>query len=198
MLLAELSVNPAAAGANTAAVRAVVSNVIFLAGCFGLVIIVLVLSSTILPSWNVLLVLALVVLLATLLLRRVFIRLHARAQVALAETFAQTPPQRHQDAMASLPSLLREAELRMISIGEDAESAGKMISELKLRTRTGASIVGIERSGTNLVNPRADEELHRGDNVLIIGTAGQLIAAETVLTAGPDATRSDVADIVCD
>ena len=65
MLISELSVTRAAAGNNTDALRSVVSNAIFVVGCAGLVLLVLLLSSTILPSWNVLIVLALAVALTS-------------------------------------------------------------------------------------------------------------------------------------
>ncbi|MBK6539657.1 MAG: hypothetical protein IPG09_18530 [Ignavibacteria bacterium] len=35
----------------------------------------------------------------------------------------------------------------------------KLISELRLRSITGATIIGIERDGKSIVNPEADEEL---------------------------------------
>ena len=54
---------------------------------------------------------------------------------------------------------------------------GKLIRELELRTRTGASIVGFARNGTNLINPGPDEELQAGDQVLLLGTRAQLDAA---------------------
>ena len=56
------------------------------------------------------------------------------------------------------------------------------ISELELRTRTGASIVGIERSGGNIINPSADEELQSGDQVLLVGTRDQLDSAKAVFS----------------
>ena len=54
------------------------------------------------------------------------------------------------------------------------EAAGKMIAELKLRTQSGASVVGIERHGTSIVNPGPDEELESGDQILLIGSEDQL------------------------
>jgi K+/H+ antiporter YhaU regulatory subunit KhtT len=52
-----------------------------------------------------------------------------------------------------------------------------------LRTRTGASIVGIERAASNVINPGPDEELQAGDRLLMIGSLEQLAAAENLLTA---------------
>jgi CPA2 family monovalent cation:H+ antiporter-2 len=59
-----------------------------------------------------------------------------------------------------------------------------LIRQVQLRTRTGASIVGIERNGASVINPGPDDELLAGDRVLLIGTQPQLAAARTAL-AGP-------------
>jgi CPA2 family monovalent cation:H+ antiporter-2 len=180
MLIGEMSVTRAAAGANTDAYRAIISTTILTAGCLGLLPFILTLSSAILPSWNVLIALALLVAIAVVLLRRSFIRLYSRAQAALHETLAETPASHHETAPV-LPALMREAELSLVTITAASPAAGKLIGELGLRTATGASIVGIERAGENIVNPGPDEELRAEDRVLIIGTRAQLAAAQAPL-----------------
>ncbi len=182
MLTAEVSVTRAAAGKNTDPLRAVVSNTIFVAGCLALIPFVLVLSSAILPSRKVLLVLVLIIAAAVVLLRRNFIRLHARAQAALADTLAHPPAPSHETA-PELPALMRDAELALVTITAPSPAAGKMIGELALRTATGASIVGIERAGENIVNPGPDEELRAADRVLLLGSRAQLDAAQALLAA---------------
>jgi CPA2 family monovalent cation:H+ antiporter-2 len=83
----------------------------------------------------------------------------------------------------ALPGILREAHLRTVRVPEKAGSAGKMIGELALRTRTGASIVGIQRDKESLVNPGADEELRAGDEILLLGSDDHLASAEKLLSA---------------
>jgi len=180
MLISEISVSRAAAGAHTDAFRAIVSNTILIAGCVGLLPFVLVLSSAILPSKNVLIVLALIVAAAVVLLRRNFIRLYSRAQAALHETL-NTPPAPHSEPVPVLPSLMREAELRLVHIAPPSPAAGRLIGEIGLRTATGASIVGIERAGENIVNPGPDEEIRAEDRVLLIGSNTQLNSAQAAL-----------------
>jgi CPA2 family monovalent cation:H+ antiporter-2 len=162
---------------------------VFVAGCGGLFLLVLLLSSTILPSWNVLVVLGLVLAGATVLLRRAFIRLYSKAQGALSDTFAQPPPARHVEPVGSLPSLLHEAQLKTVSLAGHSTFVGCIIAEVGLRTRTGASVVGIERAGGNIINPGPGEELQSGDQLLIIGSTDQLAAAEK-LFAQPGSTVS--------
>jgi CPA2 family monovalent cation:H+ antiporter-2 len=77
--------------------------------------------------------------------------------------------------------MLREANLTAVNIPPDSPAAGKLIRELQLRTRTGASIVGIERNGASIINPGPDEELQPGDQVLLLGNPSQLDAARTAL-----------------
>ena len=95
---------------------------------------------------------------------------------SLRDTLSQPPPPRHEHA-PELPSLLRDAKLEQIAITKSSPAAGKLIGELGLRTATGASIVGIERGGENIVNPGPDEELRAADRILLIGTRTQLDAA---------------------
>jgi CPA2 family monovalent cation:H+ antiporter-2 len=118
--------------------------------------------------------------LITGLLWRSFIKIYARAQVALEQTFAQPSPPRHGPAPAPLPGILRDADLDTVSVLAGSAAAGKLIRELGLRTTTGASIVGIERNGASIINPGPDEELQTGDRVLILGNRGQLDAARVL------------------
>jgi CPA2 family monovalent cation:H+ antiporter-2 len=180
MLIGEISVSSAAAKENTEAYRAIISTTILVAGSLGLVPFVLVLSSAILPSRNVLIVLALIIAAAVVILRRHFIRLYSKAQAALHETLADSPAP-HPEVAPVLPALMREAQLLLVEIAATSPAAGRLIGELGLRTSTGASIVGIERAGENIVNPGPDEELRAEDRVLLIGTRAQLEPAQALL-----------------
>jgi CPA2 family monovalent cation:H+ antiporter-2 len=68
--------------------------------------------------------------------------------------------------------------------------AGKLIGELRLRSETGASVVGIERDGSSVLNPGPDEELRPGDSVLLLGSSEQLRAAATLLHAEQNSASS--------
>ena len=182
MLVSEMSVTRKAAGENTAAMRSVVQMIAFVAGCVALIVYMLLLSSTILPSTNLLIVLVLVLLGTTLLLRRSFIKLHSKAQIALKETFDTPPaPHPHEQARPDVHPLLREAQLKAITIAPTSSAVGRVIAELKLRTATGASIVGIERAGENIINPGIDEEIRAGDSILLIGNNAQIARAEGLM-----------------
>lgn len=181
LLVAETRVSRAAAGERTAAIRAVVAQVVPIAGTVALGLFVLVLSTALLPTLEVLLALLVIVACITWLLWRSFIKIYAKAQVALQETFAQPPAPRPHADPAALPSLLREADLETVTLAADSPVAGKLIHEIELRSQTGATIVGIERSGANLINPGPDEELQSGDRILLLGTRAQLDSAKAAL-----------------
>jgi monovalent cation:H+ antiporter-2, CPA2 family len=183
LLIAETRVQAAAAGEErTAAIRAVVAQVVPITGTVAMGLYILVLSSTLLPSFRVLLGLLVILAIITWLLWRSFTRIYSKAQVALQETLAQPPAPRPAAADSAASSLLREANLESVAVPAGSPAAGKLIRELALRTRTGASIVGIERNAANIINPLPDEELQAGDQVLLLGTRDQLDAARAELT----------------
>jgi CPA2 family monovalent cation:H+ antiporter-2 len=183
MLVAETAVGGAKEGSRDLALESLISRTILVFATCMLVLVVGLLSSTLLPSWNVLIVTLLIMIISGLFLYRGAVRLYSRAQAALRDTFAQPadPPLLQQTP--SLPPLLREARLETVEVRSGTEAAGKMIAELRLRTQTGASIVGIERNGNSIVNPGPHEELESGDQVLLIGSEEQLQAATELLTA---------------
>jgi CPA2 family monovalent cation:H+ antiporter-2 len=79
--------------------------------------------------------------------------------------------------------LLKEAEIEGVTITANSPAKGKLIRELALRTRTGASIVAIERAGGNIINPGPDEEIQVDDQLLLLGRREQLEAARRHLFA---------------
>ncbi len=177
LLVAETKVSRAAAGERTEATRAIVAQVVPIAGMVSLGLFVFMLSSALLPSRNVMIVLLLIVAVTAWWRWRSFVRIYSRAQIALQETFAQPPAPRPQSPPAALQSLFREADVETVILSAGSPATGKLIREIELRTRTGASIVGIERDGLNIINPSADEELQAGDQVLLLGNRTQLDAA---------------------
>ena len=180
MMVAELSVSHSTAGPGTATMRSVVSSAVLLVGTGLMFVWMLLLSSTLLPSWKPLLAELAVAVVVGFLLYRAAVKLYARAQYALHDTFA-TPADHVEITETKIPSLLREAQLDSVQLPPDAAVAGALIAELKLRTATGASIVGIARDGASIINPGPDEEVLPGDEILLIGNASQLEAARSLL-----------------
>jgi CPA2 family monovalent cation:H+ antiporter-2 len=181
LLIADLKVREASAGVRTEAIRSIVSQGIPLGGLFGLFMLGLSLSAPLLPPLRIFIVLLVLAGLLTFLLWRSAIKIYAKAQYALHETLNQTPMERPVAAPAPLPNLLRNADLQVITLAAGTIAIGKLIRETGLRKETGASIVGIDRNGTSIINPEADEELRAGDQILLLGTTAQLEAAQKFL-----------------
>jgi len=188
MLLAEISASLGGMGGRSAAaVQFLVSRVILWAGTVGLGVWVLVISAAFLPPWPGVLVLLALIGLLGVLLWRFFIQIHAKAQVALRETLAQTTSAEAEAEAGNrtdrvLPSIL-QAQIESVTIASGSPVAGKLIRELALRSHSGASIVAIERNGEQIINPGADEELRAGDTLLLLGSSKQLAKARALLAS---------------
>ncbi len=175
MLLAEIAVPASQGGAHTGTIRALMSTTILAAGVLGLTIFTMILSAALLPPAKILTALALIVGGAALIFWNAFVKVYAKAQIALREAMAPaSPKQKPKRPDRMLP---REAELATVTLKPESGAAGKLLRELELRAKTGANIVGITRGETSLVNPGPDEELAPGDVVLILGSAKHLAAA---------------------
>ena len=177
LLLGEMAAERFRNEPRAAGIQAIIANTVALAGAIGMGLLLLVLSAALLPSWRILIVLLLIVAAVTVLLWRSLIRIYSKAQVALEETLAQPPLPRHPELPSSLAGVLKEAQISTVTIAAGSPANGKLIRELALRTRTGASIVAIERAGANIVNPGPDEELQVGDQVVLLGSPQHLDAA---------------------
>jgi CPA2 family monovalent cation:H+ antiporter-2 len=181
MLFAEMSVSRERAGTNTAAIRNVVSRTVFIAGILGLGLWVLAVSAPFLTTLSALSVLLVIVGIVAGLFWKFFISVHARAQVALRESLAENPPTPIQEL--PLTTVLKGARLETIILPQNCAASGKLIRELELRTRTGASIVGIERATATIINPSPEEELQAGDTLFLLGTTEQLGKAREMMCA---------------
>lgn len=181
LLLAETKVTEERAGEHTAAIRSLIATIVPIVGSVALGVFVLLLSSTVLPPLNVLLVLLVIVGLIAWLMWRSFIKVYSSAQSALHDTFALTNAPHPQPVAPPSVPLLAEANLDSVAVPEDSAVAGKLIHELALRTKTGASIVCIERQNARLLNPGPDEEIMRGDKILLLGSHEQLTLARKLL-----------------
>ncbi len=117
---------------------------------------------------------------------RYLVRIYSRMQGALQEAFIEAPGEGHApDRHAELAVVLNRAELERVEIPADAPSAGKLLSELQLRTRSGATVVAIERGEEAIVNPGPDEEMRPGDILLLIGARRQIDLAREQLCGPP-------------
>lgn len=95
MLLAEMGVKPETAGRHTQRVRRVIAEVIPLLSLLVIFLLLSALSASILPTSELLLVIAVVAAVVVALLWRWFIRVHTRMQIALLETLENSRENTH-------------------------------------------------------------------------------------------------------
>ena len=65
----------------------------------------------------------------------------------------------------------------------DSAFDGQTLGELRIRTTTGASVVGIIRAGSLVVNPDGESRLETGDLVAVLGTRDQIAGFEKAMQA---------------
>jgi len=182
MLISEATVKRNRAGQRTQSLRAVVANACLIAGTTGMILCVLLLSSALLPALGVMLALAVVLGVVAWLQWRFLVRVYSRAQIAIKETLEFHELNQAEEDDEALPiSLLEAAHLDSLRLVKGSPAAGQAIGALEMRTKTGVSIVGIERDSERIVNPGPGETLHEGDLLLLLGEDAQLPKAKAEL-----------------
>lgn len=73
-----------------------------------------------------------------------------------------------------LGELTRQLDFSYVQLPPDSPLADHTIAELQIRTRTGASIVGVMRAGRLIANPDATTRIEQGDVVAVLGTPEQI------------------------
>jgi CPA2 family monovalent cation:H+ antiporter-2 len=194
LLLAELSVPPSLAQRHTPLIRTIIANTILGSGVASLALILLVLSSAILPPWPILIVLLLAIVGIAVSRWRHFIQLYARAQFALGAALSAPLEPSAAEAGAEaggssgngagyLPPIPGPAAVVAMVIPRGSPAAGKRLRDFPLRTRTGVSAVAIERDGQSIINPGPADELRAGDKMFVLGDPEQIRAARELLGA---------------
>lgn len=85
------------------------------------------------------------------------------------------------DVAALLPGL---GAPRLIRIGPKSSAVGRTLSDLDLRSRTGAAVLAIVRGGGPVLLPDGSERLGEGDVVAAVGTEEALASARALLLDG--------------
>ena len=129
---------------------------------------------------------------ALLVLRRKLIYWHSEMEV---ELLSMIEPSSNRMTSTTAPWLQPHGDwdLHMIdcTLPDLADCQGRKIAELKLRSRLGCSVVGIERQGFMIPLPAPDTVLYPRDKVLLLGTAEQVEAGGAFLGAVSGAPAAD-------
>ncbi len=138
-------------------------------------------------------VLVALVLVAAVFWRR-FVRLQSRLEIELLEQLkraTRTLTSPTWSAALTDPAADWPLDIDEVTLPGDCPHAGKNLGQLALRNLYGCSVIGIDRHGYGIVNPRADTVLYPGDKLLLLGRAEQLEQAARYLrsiAAGPEPT----------
>lgn len=179
MIFAEIITSSPSAQATN--VRVLIAALILFAGIVGLALLTFILSSTLLPSWKVVVAVLVLVGAVTWLRWRSVIKVYSRAQAALHDVLSQELPPPKPQAVPAMIGALLDRDLDALTISPRWPAAGKAIKDLRLRTQTGATIVSIERGREIILNPDADVCFQPGDKVLLLGSRDQTDAAAKLL-----------------
>jgi CPA2 family monovalent cation:H+ antiporter-2 len=182
MFLAELTLGRPQVGDTPGAAHRLVGHAVTAVGLLILALTTALLSAPLLPRLPIVGGILVAVGAAAALLWRPSIVLYSRAQASLRDVLERPLPSHADERPAAVRSFLREAQVELVPIRAHAPAVGRLIRELELRSRTGASVVGIERGDATMVNPGPDEEIQAGDNVLVLGSATQRANACALLT----------------
>lgn len=83
--------------------------------------------------------------------------------------------------MSQIGEIARQLELTWVGLAAESPFDGRTLGELRIRTTTGASVVGIIRDGTLVANPDGQERLEKGDLVAVLGTREQIARFERTM-----------------
>jgi monovalent cation:H+ antiporter-2, CPA2 family len=183
MILSELTVPEARQDRERLALRALVANTLWIGGSVGLGVLLLLVSSPLLPPGRMLLLAVLLALGIGFALRKSLHRLYARAQSTIEATLAREAAELPAPASPSraLPPLLEAAELRTLRLPPNAVVAGRTLRDVRLRSETGATLVALRRDGHTIISPPPEQTLAAGDELLLLGEAGPLDKAAALL-----------------
>lgn len=69
-----------------------------------------------------------------------------------------------------LDDAFEDARIKWVQIGQNSPVADTSIRETRLRSRTGVSILAIQRGDRTIANPDPDTEIRADDTLVVVGT----------------------------
>jgi CPA2 family monovalent cation:H+ antiporter-2 len=85
--------------------------------------------------------------------------------------------------MAQLGEIARQLDFAWVGLPSESAFHGRTLDELRLRSTTGVSVVGIVREGSLEPNPDGRATLESGDIVAVLGTRDQIARFEQAMRA---------------
>lgn len=191
MLLAEFAVPAIHEAPWARPARSFVANAILAAGAIGLALLTFLLSATLFPTREMLFLLMAIATAGGFWGWRSLARTYRHARISLETMLGGNEGESEDGSSAPLPTRDTETvfglQVGRATIMPQSTAAGRELRALLLRTRTGATLIGIERAGRRLINPDPGELLQVGDRVFLLGEPGQIQQACQLLSQ-PEAT----------
>ncbi len=196
MILAEMGFPAHLNTAWARHMRSFVSSAILTAGSFGLLALTFILSSAILQSLEVILLLMLVIFVIGVWHRPRMVKIYSQAQLALESVFTADEHKNHKH-VAPVPDAdaFMGMNVNGVTLHSRSSLVGLSLREAALRTKTGVTIVGIQRGHNRIMNPGSDEVFADADRIFMLGTPQQVsnaieLVAEPVRTSSAKNTNA--------
>jgi K+/H+ antiporter YhaU regulatory subunit KhtT len=129
-----------------------------------------------------------------LALRRFFIRIYAKAQIALKETLTKEKIKKHRHSydsenenhqVGSKPELpFDHAAIQTILISSLNPFIGMAIRDTKLRSDTGCSVIAVRRANHTVLSPPPEWIFESEDEAMLLGSPEQLLLGRKLLEKG--------------
>jgi CPA2 family monovalent cation:H+ antiporter-2 len=84
---------------------------------------------------------------------------------------------------------LGAASTETLFVEPDSPVVGKTISDLKLRSRTGATVIAVVHDGRTEINPGPERKLHAEDVLVLLGSPEQIEMATSQITSSESEAR---------
>jgi CPA2 family monovalent cation:H+ antiporter-2 len=89
--------------------------------------------------------------------------------------------------LSEIADALAGATTETLVVGADSASLGKSIGELRLRTRSGATVIAVVRDGRTEINPGPELRIEAEDVLVLLGGPAQIDRALELLDDGEEA-----------
>lgn len=87
-------------------------------------------------------------------------------------------------ASDDLEEVWEDAVVEWVEIDSDSVAVGKSIRGLGIRTRTGVTVIAVQRGTETIANPDADLQMESGDVLVTVGTEDAHESFEQLLRSG--------------
>ncbi|MBF0432679.1 MAG: cation:proton antiporter [Fibrobacteria bacterium] len=196
MILAELGITENLGGSQYQNLRTILANIFLLIGFGVLILYGGILSAAILPTWNLLFLLAAIVGLLVYFFKDAFNNIYIQGIHTLSQNLSPEDIEEEDKAILlkkdeKIPGRIQELHTIQNIIQKGSALDGCSIQNTDLGKDTGAFIVAIDRDSGTIVRPSGEEELMEGDVILLMGSLTQLANARPLFeledhTISPD------------